>query len=135
MRVKGVADLNAHVMKLSERLDKVEDEIRFVRQARNMRTSWNNPRPSKNMDEHTFSAKKSTTNWARKVSEQAVDLGGTSASWSGVGVTETFIGDKISNPMRKSATLWSRKVSKQAADLGEISARWSRGHRKINNGR
>ncbi|KAL2530687.1 Uncharacterized protein Fot_23288 [Forsythia ovata] len=40
MRVRGVSDLNAHVTKLSERLDKVEDEIRFLREARNMRTSW-----------------------------------------------------------------------------------------------
>ncbi|KAL2547720.1 Uncharacterized protein Fot_09250 [Forsythia ovata] len=40
MRMRGVSDLNAHVTKLSERLDKVEDEIRFLREARNMRTSW-----------------------------------------------------------------------------------------------
>ncbi|KAL2544382.1 Uncharacterized protein Fot_13615 [Forsythia ovata] len=95
-----------------------------------------NPRPSKNRDEHTFSAKKSAKNWARKVSKQAASVEAkiSKLEWSR-GHRNSYRRQNQQPLCAKSATLWSRKWSKQASDLGDISARWSRGHRKNNNGR
>ncbi|KAL2496365.1 Uncharacterized protein Fot_40122 [Forsythia ovata] len=106
MRVRGVSDLNAHVTKLSERLDKVEDEIRFLREARNMRTSWG--------------AESEQTRGQRRDQNQQAGV-------ESQAVTGTVFGVQIS---AKSAPGVSRKWPKQAPDLGEISAIRSRGHRK-----